>query len=71
METALKGLHNGGYAPFGYNVINQEYVIDPLEVAYVKRIFDCALGREGFTTLVAEMDTAGIRGKCSKTIKYT
>lgn len=35
-ETALKGLHNGGVAPFGYDVVEQHYVINELEAAYVK-----------------------------------
>ena len=34
-ESALKGLHNGGYAPFGYDVVDRKYVINPLEAAYV------------------------------------
>ena len=37
-ETALKGLHNGGYAPFGYDVVNQTYIINELEAGYIKRI---------------------------------
>lgn len=69
-ETALKGLHNGGYAPFGYDVVNQIYIINELEAGYVKRIFDAALNREGFTSLIEEMDKAGIRGKRGKPIKY-
>ena len=69
-ETALKGLHNGGYAPFGYDVVNQTYIINELEAGYVKRIFDAALNREGFTSLIDEMDKAGIRGKRGKPIKY-
>lgn len=69
-ETALKGLHNGGSAPFGYDVVNQHYVVNELEAAYVRRIFDAALNRQGFTAIIAEMDRAGIRGKRNKPIKY-
>lgn len=69
-ETALKGLHNGGYAPFGYDVVNQTYIINELEAGYVKRIFDVALKREGFTALIEEMEKAGIRGKRGKPIRY-
>lgn len=70
-ETALKGLHNGGFAPFGYDVINQKYVINKLEAGYVRRIFQAAINREGFTTIIDEMEKAGIRGKRGKPIKYT
>ena len=70
-ETALKGLHNGGYAPFGYDVINRQYVINDLEAAYVKKMFACAMERRGFTELLAEMKANGITGKRGKEIKYT
>lgn len=69
-ETALKGLHNGGFAPFGYDIVNQTYVINELEAAYVKRIFNAAVNQEGFTNLIDEMQLAGIRGKRGKPIKY-
>ncbi len=70
-ETALQGLHNGGYAPFGYDVVNQHYVINEFEAAYVKKMFAAALGREGFTQLIAEMESCGIKGKRGKPIKYS
>jgi len=69
-ETALKAKHNGGYAPFGYDVIDQEYVINDLEAGYVRKIFDAASNREGFTAIIQEMETAGIRGKRGKPIRY-
>lgn len=70
-ETALKGLHAGGVAPFGYDVVDQKYVINPLEAIYVKKIFNAALERRGYVDLIAEMAQNGIRGKRGKPIKYT
>lgn len=70
-ETAVKGLHNGGYAPFGYNVADQQYHINELEAGYVRRIFQAAANREGFTAIVDELAAAGIKGKRGKPIKYT
>ena len=70
-ENALKGLHNGGCAPFGYDVINKKYVVNELEAAYVRKIFNAALNREGFTEIIQEMERADIRGKRGKSIKYT
>lgn len=70
-ETAMKGLHNGGYAPFGYDVVNQQYVINELEAAYVRRIFTAAQDGTGFKPIIAELDAAGITGKRGKPIKYT
>lgn len=70
-ETALKALHNGGTAPFGYDVVNQRYVVNELEAGYVRKLFDAAVNREGYTAILAEMEAAGITGKRGKPIKYT
>ena len=70
-ETALKGLHTGGYAPFGYDVVDQRYVINELEAGYVRKIFAAAANREGFTAIIGELAAAGITGKRGKSIKYT
>ena len=70
-ETALKGLHNGGYAPFGYDVVNRQYVVNELEAGYVRKIFNAAANREGFTAIIQELADAGITGKRGKPIKYT
>ncbi len=70
-ETALRGLHNGGVAPFGYDIVDQSYIVNELESAYVKKIFAAAANREGYTAIVKEMDNFGIRGKRGKPIKYT
>lgn len=70
-EVALKGLHNGGVPPFGYDVVNQEYVINEFEAVYVRKMFEAALNRAGFTDLLKEMEECGIKGKRGKTIKYT
>ena len=69
-EVALKGLHNGGVAPFGYDVVEQKYVINDLEAAYVRKIFSCALERRGFAELIEELRANGITGKRGKEIKY-
>lgn len=70
-ENALKGLHNGGVAPFGYDVQDKHYIINELEAEYVRRIFDAALHRRGFTEIIKELAERGITGKRGKPIKYT
>ena len=70
-ENALKALHNGGVAPFGYDVVDRQYVINDLEAGYVRKMFDCALNRQGFRDLIAEMKEAGITGKRGRELKYT
>ncbi len=69
-ETALKALHNGGVAPFGYDVVDQKYVINEIEAAYVKKMFQCVVDGTGFKNLISEMKAAGIKGKRGKEIKY-
>ncbi len=70
-ETALKALHNGGVAPFGYDIVDQKYVINEVESEYVKRMFQCELDGTGFKGLIADMKAAGIKGKRGKEIQYT
>lgn len=70
-ETALKALHNGGVPPFGYNVVDQRYVINELEAHYVRKMFECVLNFAGYTELLREMEKAGIVGKRGKPISRT
>ena len=70
-ETALKGMHTGGVPPFGYDISDQQYVINDLEAGFVRKIFDAAVGRQGFTAIISELGAAGIRGKRGKPVKYT
>lgn len=70
-ETALKGLHTGGVAPFGYDVVEQKYVVNELEAFYVQKIFSAARQCLGFVDIVQEMHERGICGKRGKPIKYT
>lgn len=69
-ENALRGLHNGGVPPFGYDVIDREYVVNELEAEFVRRIFTAALHRQGFKEIIEEMQAAGIRGKRGALIRY-
>ena len=69
-ENALRGLHNGGVPPFGYDVIDRRYVVNELEAEYVRRIFAAALRRQGFKEIIAELSAAGIRGKRGAAIRY-
>lgn len=70
-ETALKAKHNGGVAPFGYDIVDQKYVINKTEAYYVKQMFKCAINKQGYKELVQEMAAQGIVGKRGKPIKYS
>lgn len=68
-EVALEGMHNGGYPPFGFDVVDQRYVINEKEAVYVKKMFDCALNQVGYTRLIDEMEANGIVGKRGRPIR--
>lgn len=69
-ETALKALHNGGVPPFGYNVVDQHYEVDPLEAVYVRRAFEACIARRGYRDLLEDMRAAGIKGKRGRPVTY-
>lgn len=69
-ETALKALHNGGYPPFGYDVVNQKYVINDKEAYWVRRMVDVCISGGSYKDLVDEMAASEIVGKRGKPIKY-
>lgn len=69
-ETALKALHNGGVAPFGYDVIDQKYNINEAEAYYVRWMFRACLNGEKYKNIIDSMSAAGIVGKRGKPIKY-
>ena len=70
-ENALKAVHNGGYAPFGYYIVDQKYYINELEASYVRRMYEACINKTGYKELVQEMNNAGIRGRRGKAIKYS
>jgi len=70
-EIAYKGLHNGGCAPFGYDIVDQKYVVNPVEASYVQKIYYCAINCTGYKELLKEMNEAGIVGKRGKPLRYS
>ncbi len=70
-EIALKGRHNGGVAPFGYDIVDKEYKINLVEADYVRKMFDCAFHKKGYSDLLKEMNDKGITGKRGKPFRYS
>lgn len=68
-EIALKGLHTGGVAPFGYKVIDGKYEIVEEEAVWVRRMFDACIHRKGYTNLLKEMEDAGVVGHRGKPLR--
>ena len=70
-EIALKGLHNGGVAPFGYYIENQQYLINDYEAHFVQEMFDCCINGGKYKDLINKMESCGIVGHRGKPIGYT
>lgn len=60
---ALKGKFMGGYPPLGYDIINDEYVINNAEAAVVKQIFDMFIQGESYKSILEYVNKKGIQGK--------
>lgn len=69
-EAALQGKHNGGLPPFGYDVVDQRLVVNPLEAEYVRQMFEACIVGDGYADIINEMAAAGITGKRGKPIRY-
>ena len=70
-ETALKGLHNGGVAPFGYRIVDKRYEIEPIEAAYVRRMFEACIKGSGYNEIINDLSALGIKGHRGKPIGRT
>lgn len=69
-ELALKGMHNGGVAPFGYDVVDRKYQINELEAYYVRWMFRSCINGESYKEVIDAMAKANIIGKRGKPIGY-
>lgn len=47
-ENAYKSQFNGGYAPFGYKIVDKHYVIDEQEAEAIRLIFDLYISGHGY-----------------------
>ena len=61
---AKDGVFLGGYAPLGYDVVNQEYVINESEAATIRIIFNMYAAGESYRAILERIKGAkGKRGK--------
>lgn len=68
---ALKGKFMGGYPPLGYDIINDEYVINKAEATVIKQIFDMFVQGESYKSIIEYVNKKGIRGKKGKPLEKT
>lgn len=63
-ENAYNAKHTGGLPPLGYDVDkNGHYIINPVEAAAVRLIFDMYLSGNGYTAIIDELNSKGYRTK--------
>lgn len=63
-ENAYNAKHTGGLPPLGYDVDKDgHYIINPVEAAAVRLIFDMYLAGNGYSAICDELNTRGFRTK--------
>ena len=61
---AKNGVFLGGYAPLGYDIVDQKYVINEREAATIRMIFDMYAKGESYRAILERIEgTKGKRGK--------
>lgn len=66
---AERGLHCGGTAPLGYDIVDGRYVINEREAAAVRYIFERYAAGDSYSSIVAAVDKMGVRGKNGRRIE--
>ena len=71
-ETALKGMHNGGLPPLGYDLSeDKKYIVNKDEAEAVKRIFDLALQNYSYSKIADTLNKEGYKNKSGNEFKKT
>ena len=52
LENAHNGLYNGGWVPFGFDIIDKRYVINEIEARAVKQIFEMYLNGSSYNSIL-------------------
>lgn len=66
-ENALKGKHNGGIPPLGYDLDeNRKYIINKKEAEAVKLIYSLYLIGKGYGSIAEELNKRGYKNKLGK-----
>lgn len=62
-ENALQAKFNGGNPPFGYDIKDGKYFINPHEEQAVKMIFNMVLSGKGYGEITDKLDSLGYKTK--------
>lgn len=60
---AERGLHCGGVAPLGYDIVDGKYVINEREAAVVRMAFERYAAGDTYADIVSRIEQTGVRGK--------
>jgi site-specific DNA recombinase len=60
-ENAYQGKFNGGYAPFGFDIIDGRYVVNEHEAHGVRAIFDMYVQGKGYKDILRFLQDAGFK----------
>lgn len=66
---AERGLHCGGVAPLGYDIVDGHYVVNEREAEAVRYIFERYAAGDSYSSIVAAVADMGVRGKNGKRIE--
>jgi len=62
-QRAKEGVFLGGVAPLGYDVIDQQYIVNEREAVAVRLIFDQYAEGKSYNTIIDALSARGFRGK--------
>ena len=60
---AERGLHCGGTAPLGYDIVDGQYVINEREAAVVRMAFERYAAGDSYADIISRIEQTGVRGK--------
>ena len=66
---AERGLHCGGVAPLGYDIVDGKYVINHREAAVVRMIFERYAAGDTYADIISRIEQTGVRGKNGRRIE--
>lgn len=70
-ETRSKGLFAGGCRMYGYQIIDQRYVVDPSEAKIIRKIFKDYIDGKKIKDITKELNEQGIRLTSQRDIKQS
>lgn len=71
LELAKKCVHLGGVAPFGFQIINQRYAVEPHEAEAVRHIYQMYVDGLGYSAIMDYLSENGYTTRTGKPFRKT